>query len=350
MRGRGPHLFASARRAGLRARPRRHHLRPARALGHRDLPGGLVPALREAGVDVVEAANERRRPPGSGGSAARNWLADAAWVQRELPRRARRCGADVAAPPAARPRPGGGDPQVVTVHDLAFERLPECFDRRFAAWARRAHRARRPARRRGRLPSPRRRRATSRRAGASPAERSSSRPTAPGRSCRRSPPEPEPRHFLYVGDDEPRKNLAALRAAHARYRERAQRPLPLVLAGAAGEPGAAERLAALYAGAAALVHPALHEGFGLTPLEAMRAGTPVLAARSPGVAESAATPRCYADPRDPEDLAARARAARGRRGAARRRSPNAAAAGPRRLSLGGDRRAPTSRPIRWPLG
>src|SRR5207247_9680695 len=51
-----------------------------------------------------------------------------------------------------------------------------------------------------------------------------------------------PRHFLYVGDDEPRKNLTTLREAHRRYAVRAgSGALPLVLAGI-GEPPAAERL------------------------------------------------------------------------------------------------------------
>ncbi len=63
------------------------------------------------------------------------------------------------------------------------------------------------------------------------------------------------------------------------------------------------RLAALYRDAAALVHPALHEGFGLTPLEAMTAGTPVIAARSPGVTETCGDAVLYVDPRDPGKLA-----------------------------------------------
>jgi glycosyltransferase involved in cell wall biosynthesis len=43
--------------------------------------------------------------------------------------------------------------------------------------------------------------------------------------------------------------------------------------------------AALVRGAATLAHPALAEGFGLVPLEAMAAGTPVVAARSSSVPE-----------------------------------------------------------------
>jgi glycosyltransferase involved in cell wall biosynthesis len=67
----------------------------------------------------------------------------------------------------------------------------------------------------------------------------------------------------------------------------------------------AERLAQLYSQAAALVHPSLHEGFGLTPLEAMTTGTPVIAARSPGVTEVCGEAVLYADPHDPQDLAAK---------------------------------------------
>ncbi len=54
-------------------------------------------------------------------------------------------------------------------------------------------------------------------------------------------------------------------------------------------------LAELYRAAAALVHPSLYEGFGLTLVEAMRLGTPVLAARSPGVSEVCGEAAQYAD-------------------------------------------------------
>ena len=105
----------------------------------------------------------------------------------------------------------------------------------------------------------------------------------------------------------------------------ATRALELVLAGRARppqQPGVrtepAPDLPALLGGAAALVHPALHEGFGLTPLEAMHAGVPVIAARSPGLAETCADAALYVDPYDAEGSGAPA-APRGLRpGAARR--------------------------------
>ena len=45
-------------------------------------------------------------------------------------------------------------------------------------------------------------------------------------------------------------------------------------------------LPGLYAGALALAMPSLHEGFGLPCLEAMAAGTPVVAARRGGLPET----------------------------------------------------------------
>jgi len=102
--------------------------------------------------------------------------------------------------------------------------------------------------------------------------------------------------LLFVGDAEPRKNLAGLLAAYAAYRAQADEPAGLVLAGAAASaataPGVSARpsptaaeLRDLYRGARALVHPSLHEGFGFTPLEAMALGVPVLAVRNPGTEE-----------------------------------------------------------------
>ncbi len=203
-------------------------------------------------------------------------------------------------------------PQVITVTDLAFELLPGHFDPRFRAYARLAHRL--AARRAAQVICISETTAADVRRlwGVAPG-RTTVALLGPGQELTPLGPV-RPRHFLYVGDAEPRKNLPALLAAYARYRERSGgEPLPLVLAGGAtaGAPGVsvvarpdAVRLAELCAGAAALVHPALHEGFGLTPLEAMRFGVPVLAAPVSGVVEVADAAVRYADPHDPETFAA----------------------------------------------
>lgn len=104
----------------------------------------------------------------------------------------------------------------------------------------------------------------------------------------------------------------ALLEGYRRYRAGNPDALELVLAGDAfanapdvrsvHRPGPAP-LAQLYRQAIALVHPALYEGFGMTPLEAMTLGTPVIAADAPGIAEVCADAARYVDPRDPQSIA-----------------------------------------------
>jgi glycosyltransferase involved in cell wall biosynthesis len=113
-------------------------------------------------------------------------------------------------------------------------------------------------------------------------------------------------YFLYVGNHRAHKNLQTLfdawRALTPQYE------VDLCLTGSDDFGGALQRisngrrrayaagdlsheeLAARYRGAVALVHPALREGFGLPMLEAMAAGTPVIASAEsvPRVLESAA--------------------------------------------------------------
>ena len=104
-------------------------------------------------------------------------------------------------------------------------------------------------------------------------------------------------YLFYAGNHRPHKDLATLVAAWASLPERhaidlvltgeeepvlraARHPRgELIFAGAVTE----DELWRLYRGATAYVHPALREGFGLPVLEALRAGTPVIAAE-PGVA------------------------------------------------------------------
>ena len=287
----------------------------------------LAAALRAEGVEIVEAANERRPAPAGGGAgSARNLALDAWWTQVELPRRARAARADVLHHPLPALAVRAPCPQVVTVHDLAFERLPEHFAAGFRRYASRAHRRAARGAQAVVCVSQTTRLDALARWGLDPA-RIVVAPHGPGQEPRVRAV--APRHFLYVGDDEPRKNLGVLLEGYARYRAAAgpEAALDLVLAGRTRRDGAGRRagdagptradgkagegvrrehdpdLAALLGAAAALVHPALHEGFGLTALEAMSAGVAVLAARSPGIVETCAASARYFDPYDPLGLA-----------------------------------------------
>ncbi len=268
----------------------------------------LSGALREEGVDVVEAADERRPPPAGGGvGSARNLAHDAWWTQVALPRAAREANADVLHHPLPALARRAPCPQVVTVHDLAFERLPEHFTPAFRRWSSLTHRRAARAADAVVCVSHTTRRDALARWGVD-GGRVVVAAHGPGQELDVRAERAE--HFVYVGDDEPRKNLALLLDAHARYRVQAgEGALDLVLAGSAQAQQDGVRceprpdLAALLGGAAALVHPALHEGFGLTPLEAMQAGVPVIAARSPGLVETCADAVLYVDPYDAGALA-----------------------------------------------
>jgi glycosyltransferase involved in cell wall biosynthesis len=258
----------------------------------------LIAALRAAGVEVVEAANaERRAPAGGGLGSVRNLLADRRWARHELRRRARVAGADVLH--HALPAWAGRAPcaQVVTVHDIAFATHPEHFARAFGAWARLAHRRAAVSADAVICVSQATADLVAERWGV-PRERIVVAHHGPGQDLPAVSPR-EPEHVLYVGDDEPRKNLGLLRAAAERFTA-----LPVRLAGRAGERVDAAALADLYAGALALVHPSVDEGFGLVPLEAMAAGVPVVAVRTAAVEEVCGDAALYVAHDDPAELAA----------------------------------------------
>lgn len=126
-------------------------------------------------------------------------------------------------------------------------------------------------------------------------------------------------YVLFVGTPEPRKNLDRLVAAMALLRRRGSTER-LVIAGGGGWGGWAgtgvdasvvERLGrvsdsdlrALYMHASCLALPSLHEGFGLPAVEAMAAGTPVVAARVGALPEITAGAAVLVDPFDVSDIA-----------------------------------------------
>jgi alpha-1,3-rhamnosyl/mannosyltransferase len=75
-------------------------------------------------------------------------------------------------------------------------------------------------------------------------------------------------------------------------------PARVVITGGVDDP----TLAALYAGAEALLHAAWLEGFGLTALESLAAGTPVVGYRAGAVAEVVGDAGLLVDERDADAL------------------------------------------------
>ncbi|HVU23816.1 MAG TPA: glycosyltransferase family 1 protein [Opitutus sp.] len=141
-----------------------------------------------------------------------------------------------------------------------------------------------------------------------------------------------PEFLLYAGGYNINKNVERLVAGYARASGKAPLP-PLVLIGgippadprlavcdvhgaiaASGLPAGCVRLpgpvatadmATVMQRAKLLVHPALHEGFGYAPAEAMAVGTPVLVANATSLVEVVREPHCRFDPMDVDAIAAK---------------------------------------------
>jgi glycosyltransferase involved in cell wall biosynthesis len=266
-----------------------------------------LPRLRPTRYGVI-------RPP-----AALAHMGGQVWEQLVLPLVARQaelllCPANLA--------PLAGRGNVVVIHDIAPFHAPDWYRRAYGAW----HRAALPRIARGaRLviaPSDHVRGELAELFGL-PLDRV--RAIAPGADPSfRDPVEPAPLlrrlglerpYVLAVGTDSPRKNLALLDTV-APALERAgleiavagsSRPyLPESARGSARRLGyvAEADLPALYAGAAAFAMPSLYEGFGLPCIEAMAAGTPVVAADRAALPEACGGAALLADPDDPDAFAA----------------------------------------------
>jgi glycosyltransferase involved in cell wall biosynthesis len=221
------------------------------------------------------------------------------------------------------PLGGVGSPALVTAHDLAIYRHPEWFPE--GQWLS------------VKVTVPRSMRAAAAVLAVSshtarevaelmdvPAERIRVVPLGVDRAWRRLPPDsveaerrrlglPE-RFILFFSTIEPRKNLPTLVRAWQRMDRRPE----LVVAGGWGwrtdeirrcldEAGPGLRLLgpveqadlpALYSLAGCLAHPAWYEGFGLTPLEAMACGAPVVASNASSLPEVVGDAGLLVDPAD----------------------------------------------------
>jgi len=123
-------------------------------------------------------------------------------------------------------------------------------------------------------------------------------------------------YVLFVGSEQPRKNLERLEQAMVMLRTRGF-PHVLVTAGADAwgrvDIGASflrrmgnvsdDQLVSLYANSSCLAIPSLHEGFGLPAMEAMAAGTAVVAARVAALPDVTGGAAVLVDPLDPTDIA-----------------------------------------------
>lgn len=221
---------------------------------------------------------------------------------------------------------------VVTIHDLAFERVPEMCSEHVRTYSDSVPRS---ARRANRIIVPSRF-VAGEVAAWLPAEANRIRVVPPGvRDAFRRPGGPltppraealgvRPPYVAFLGNLERRKNLDGLLTALELVRVRRE-DVQLVLLGSEGVGWneIAERhekllgtkavarlgylpdgeVAALIRGAAAFVYPSLYEGFGMPVIEAMACRTPVIAARTSSLPESGGGHAQLVEPEDPHALA-----------------------------------------------
>jgi len=133
-------------------------------------------------------------------------------------------------------------------------------------------------------------------------------------------------YILFVGTFEPRKNISGLLEAYHLLRQNYSDLPPLVIVGRRGwlyddifaridtlnladrviwlEDVPESDLPAIYNGADVAVLPSYYEGFGLTALEAMACGTPVVVTNRSSLPEVVGDAGLLIDPYDPADMAA----------------------------------------------
>jgi glycosyltransferase involved in cell wall biosynthesis len=250
-----------------------------------------------------------------------NLLIDMLWLHVLLPLAAARRRAGVLHAPVNWGPWWSPCPMVVTMHDLAWERVPEAFPENFRRYARLF--ARRSVKKAARVIAVSE--STSRdlqELYRVPPDRIRVVPNGVHPDTR--PPGPREPFILSVGIREPRKRIAELVEGHAIYMANAPaNPPPCRLVVVGGEGGDEERiraaagpgceirgferreeLLALYRRATLLAYPSAYEGFGLPVVEAMAHGCPVLCARNSSLIEIGGRSAIFLDDVTPEGIAA----------------------------------------------
>ena len=137
------------------------------------------------------------------------------------------------------------------------------------------------------------------------------------------------KYILFLSNIEPRKNLERLISAHIGLPLNLRKDYPLLIVGneswmnegidkmlIKAEQNADkiykpnrriddEDIPALQSGARILVHPAIYEGFGISPLQALACGTPVVVSGAASLPEVMGDAALYINPFDEEDIKGR---------------------------------------------
>ena len=211
---------------------------------------------------------------------------------------------------------------ILTVHDLSFEFMPECFTLKQRLW----HWFLRPKKQCQRadiilVPSD-----NTKRDIVESCRVVSSKVVKVGHGCKLQITnyklQIKDKYILYLGTLEPRKNVETLILAYKKLHNLQLTTYNLVLAGDKGWKSKLTmklikntpnvrfigyvdeaKKAELYQNASLFVFPSLYEGFGLPVLEAMSAGVPVITSNRSSLPEVGGDAVCYVNPNNISDLA-----------------------------------------------